>query len=188
MAKRRKPGRQPASAQKMFDQVLATIPSEAEFEITMDADSTNEVWDDIDTNLQDGEAWLVYGGLFVFENIDPTTPAILDPTTADNAYTLQVHRNDDSEILLNYNDDDLMFHWNWTVCDTVNASQVVFPMPLRFGKRTITFSEKLRVLFRTRADDADLSVASTRIAGCLLYDRIAAPSIGQSKLGQIADL
>ena len=149
--------------------------------------------DSIDTNLDDGEAWLIYGGWWCFENIAPTTPINpgWDTVTTGNSWSLQVHRNDDSQLLLNALDDDLMFFDNLTIDCTVatqgaKSQQVTFPR--RFGFRTITFSEKLRVLFRTFVDDAGISGDGVQLAGCLLYDRIKAPSIGQSKLGQIADL
>jgi len=193
MGKRARPGRTGGSAQAQFDKILATIPARAEFHITMAADSTDEVWDDIDTNLQDGEAWLVYGGYWIVESIDPEIILRINAMEEDitQGYALQVHRNDDSEILLNFNDDDLMFE-DRILCamdlDTNGGRGVVLNFPRFFGERTITFSEKLRVLFRSAADDPSISVATAQIAGCLLYDRITAPSIGQSKLGQIADL
>jgi len=191
MAKRGKPGRVAGSAQKTFDRVLASIPARAEFSMTMDADSTVEVWDDIDTNLQDGEAWLVYGGVFTFENIEPTQPAWGPADSSDNCYTLQVHRNDDSELLLNFLDDDVMYHWGLhrdIMLNVQGASMTDMYHPFRFGHRTITFSEKLRVIFRSATNDNDLGLVTKQLVGYLLYDRILAPSIGQSKLGQIADL
>lgn len=189
MAKR---PRNVGSAQSQFDRVLATIPSRAEFELTMAANSTTEVWTDIDTNLDDGEAWLVYGGEFIFESI--ATPAVFVPVewiAQDNVYCLQVHRNDDSELPLNFNDDDLMFEWRayeHNIATAAGTSDWIMVAPFKFGHRTITFSEKLRILFRTYADDVGISDATLQIAGRLYYDRIKAPSIGQSKLGQIADL
>lgn len=185
MAKR---ARNVGGAQATFNKILATIPAKAEFEITMNADSTVEVWSDIDTNLDDGEAWLIYGAEYLFENISPTVPAqIMESGNAHNEMRLQVHRNDDSELLLNHNDDDLMFEHHFEHIYTTSGRQGL-QVPFRFGTRTITFSEKLRVLFRTNSDWGTLSAATIQLAGCLYYDRIKAPSIGQSKLGQIADL
>lgn len=188
MAKR---ARNVGSAQASFDRILATIPARAHFEITMDADSSNEIFTDIDTNLDDGEAWLVYGGVYCFERIDPTIPLDIWQVLANhNTWTIQVHRNDDSDILLSHNDDDLMYTHSFgqTYDQTNGAVADHAEWPFRFGHRTITFSEQLRVMFRTFADWASLSDAANQIAGYLLYDRIKAPSIGQSKLGQIADL
>lgn len=180
-------------AQTEFDKVLATIPARAEFVLPMAADSTDEVYVDLDTNLDDGEAWLVYGGWWCLENVVPAVPLTpgWDTQTTGNVWKLQVHRNDDSELLLAALDDDLMFFDEINVDATVatqGAKSQLLSFPRPFGHRTITFSEKLRVLFRTFVDDTTISATSAHIAGCLLYDRIKAPSIGQSKLGQIADL
>lgn len=192
MAKRGTPGRTGgAAADRQFNKILSSIPSRAEFKIPMDANSTTEVWDDIDTNLQDGEAWVVYGGQFVFESVDPTVP-LLVKLIGDNNWTLQVQRGDDSELLLNFNDDDLMYHWNMLAEEQVSTSggqsEHEVPGVFRFGWRTVTFREKLRVLFRTQTDDSYISLTTVQLAGYLWYDRIKAPSIGQSKLGQLANL
>jgi len=193
MGKRGRPGRTGGSGQANFDKILATVPSEAQFEITMDDHSATEVYEDIDTNLQDGEAWLVYGCEWMFEAVDPTIPLATDfyAVVTGTALTLQVHRNDDSEILLNFNDDDLMYQdtLDWqSAFNTEGWGVDLVNWPRFFGRRTITFSEKLRVLFRTQDDVPAISTSDVQIAGRLLYDRIKAPSIGQSKLGQIANL
>jgi hypothetical protein len=178
-------------AQSGFNKVLASIPSEANFIIPMVADSSNEVYVDIDTQLMDGEAWLVYGAEWTFENVDPTVPLVARNAAANNAAVIQIHRNDDSIILLNHNDDDLIFEDVWIQSYIATAAGTTIDQtffPRRFGKRTITFSENLRVLFRTYADHTEISATTVQIAGKVFYDRISAPSIGMSKLGQIANL
>ena len=174
-----------------FDRALGTIPSRAKFEITMAANSEDEVWDDIDTNLLDGQAWLVYGGEFIFEVIDPTLPHSPFDGALNDAYCLQAQRNDDSEILLNFCDDDLMFEWRMSrdyALSTSGAINEWHIWPQRFGHRTLTMAQTIRMLFRTASDDTALSVATIQIAGFILYDVINAPSIGASKLGNIANL
>jgi hypothetical protein len=189
MAKQKNVG----SAMSGFERVMGTIPQEAKFEMVMAADSTTEVWDDIDTNLDDGEAWYVYGGEFCFEMVDPTIPSgDPEPFIADNeSYELQVQRGVDSEILLGFNDPAVLAQWKMC-CDTYmsesGASGGLFFQPFRFGRPTVTLQEQLRVIFRTLADDAAISDPAFCIRGKLLYDRIKAPSIGQSKLGMLAGL
>lgn len=174
------------SSVSTFNKVLQSVPSEAEFEIAMNGDSTTEVWTDIDTNITDGQAWVIYGMEYCFENIDPTVPLAPSITTGISR-VLQIHRNDDSEILLNSNDDDLLMQHRWAFkVNTTGASEgeVVW----RTQKLTITMQPTLRVLFRTAADDTVISLTTVQLAGKLYYDKIAAPNIGISKLGSIADL
>jgi len=183
MAKRR------SSSNGGLNAIMRTIPSECKFAITMAANSTTEVWLDIDTNLQDGEAWLIYGAMWKFENIDPTVP--VNWATELNTFALQVHRNDDHELLINANDDDLMFEDQLQMSHTVTlggTDTALLAWPRRFGNRTVTLSPTLRAVFRTSADQTIISDASVQIAGKILYDRIAVPSIGQTKIGQIANL
>jgi len=177
--------------QTAFDKVLGTIPAKAEFRISFAADTTTAAYDDIDTNLDDGEAWLIYGAEYVVESSSLGGPkfAYVDMANAYNYLCVQVHRNDQHTALLSHNDGDLMFqHQLASYYDSTNgAGAHSVQAPFRFGGRTISFSEKLRVICDTIIDWAGFA-ESDYLIGCIYYDRITAPSIGQSKLGQIADL
>lgn len=170
-----------------FNKVLATIPSEATFEIDMVADSTNEAWVDIDTNLSDGEAWLIYGCEWTFEVIaDPRAP--LAPSTALIARTFQLHRTDDSEVLLQANDDQVIVHHVHNAALAGAAGLHNYNYPYRVAKRTVTMQPTLRALFRTSADDGGISDPLNHLVGKIFYDKVAAPDIGTSKLGVFAAL
>lgn len=181
------------SGASTFNKIVASVPREANFEITMNGDSTTEVWDDIDTNLDEGMAWLIYGGEYSIEAIAPTVPqGSLDITANTQTHVLQVHRNTDNELLVNVHDDDLMFFDKYessfvaTAAGTSHGPQINWPR--RFGKRTITFAQQLRVIFRTTVDNTIISDPAVQLVGCLYYDIIKAPNVGQSKLGQLANL
>jgi hypothetical protein len=182
------------SAQAQFQGILGTIPQEAKFEIAMVPDSADEVWTDIDTNLDDGEAWYVYGGEYSWDltAVSAGQPALPNIGAASqNVHLLQVHRNPSSEIRLEPNDPDLMFEsrigtqWDLT---TEGEYGIVLVQPIPFGRRTITFQDTLRVLFMTSTDDGAISQATVTLYGRLFYDRVRAPSIGQTKLGMLANL
>lgn len=174
-------------AQGQFNQLVASIPSKAWFELTMPADTTDEIWDDIDTNLDDGEAWVIYGGSYSFQGSAATSPIKTMEATVANAWELQVHRNVRNELLLDWDNDDVMFHHHYENAFAGAAFYDHVIQPFFFGEKTVTFSEQLRVIWRTYADCAVLAAGSI-LRGCLYYDRISAPSIGQSKLGQLANL
>jgi hypothetical protein len=168
-----------------WNRIMQSIPSEAHFTITMDGDSTNEVMTDIDTNIGDGEAWLVYGCEYWFETITPTVP--LATFIANTNWNFQLHRNDDNALLLNFNDDDVLLYHQWM--GQITASGGIFHEGVfRVMKRTITMQPTLRALFRTQSDNTTLSATTNQLAGKLYYDKIPAPDIGASKLGRISQL
>lgn len=172
-----------------FEKILNAQPRRAEFEITMDADSTVEVWSDIDTGIDDGQGWVVYGLEYVFENIDPTVPldTIWGSATAQNEMVIQVHRNADNELLLNSNDNELMFQ-DRLCYDITTSGAVESRQPFKVAFQTVTLAPTLRVLFRTSTDNAAISAATIQLAGVILYDIIKAPARLSSKLGTLADL
>jgi len=168
--------------------IMQSIPSEAKFTIAMAADSSDEVYADIDTNIGDGEAWLIYGMIWVHEAIDPTVPLQMFDGTEDNGLVLQLHRNDDHELLVNSNDDDLLMQDRLEVIVPTGASIAFNPGVRRVMHRTITMQPTLRAIFRTLADSAAMNGATNQIAGKILYDKVPAPDIGATKLGRIANL
>lgn len=168
-----------------FNKVLQSIPSEAEFEITMPADTTTEVWADIDTNITDGQAWVIYGMEYYFEETTPTEP--IASYNGNTVWQIQVHRNDDSELFLNYNDDDVMMIHRWDGALTTSGA-TFSQSPWRIQKLTVTMQPTLRVIWRTETNNTALANVAFQMAGKIFYDKIAAPNIGISKLGSIADL
>ena len=175
-------------AEKQFNEIMGSIPAPLQFNITMAADSTNETYADIDTGLDDGQALLIYGMEYVFESIDPTIPLVPLDTQSDT-YTLQVHRNDDSLLLLNFTDDDVLLHHQITMTASTQASyQFIGESAFKCAKRTITMSPTLRAIFRTTSDVVALSAATNQISGYIYYDKIPAPSAGVTKIGQLANL
>lgn len=175
------------SAGTDFEKILNSIPRRAEFEIVMNADSTTEVWADIDTGIDDGQGWVIYGLEYVYESIDPTVPLIPFNAGADNEHVLQVHRNDDSELLLNSNDNRLLLQHR-VGYDLFTSGQVAWEQPSKIPARTVTLSPTLRVLFRTSVDNTFISLATVQIAGAILYDVVRAPARISSKIGTLADL
>ena len=175
-------------AEKQFNEIMGSIPAPLQFNIAMVADSTNEVYADIDTGLDDGQALLIYGMEYVFESIDPTIPLVPCDTQSDT-YTLQVHRNDDSLLLLNFTDDDVLMHHQVTMTASTQASyQFIGETVFKCAKRTVTMSPTLRAIFRTTSDVVALSAATNQISGYIYYDKIPAPSAGVTKIGQLANL
>ena len=169
-----------------FEKFLEDTPRRAEFSIDMVADSQNEVWADIDTGIDDGQAWIIYGMEYGFENVDPTVPlAIVQATSA--TMQIQVHRNDDSEIMLAMNNDLLMAHHKVSyVIDTEGAS--TFTEPFKVPINNTTLQPTLRVMFRSAADMVEISAATARLSGVLLYDVMSAPARLSSKIGTLTDL
>jgi len=171
-----------------FEKFLEDTPRRAEFEITMDADSTNEVWADIDTGIDDGQAWLIYGLEYGFENIDPTVPVRpLGGGGVEGSAQLQIHRNADSELMLNANNDLVLLHHKLDYYFTTSGLMVV-QEPHKVPINNTTLQPTLRVIFRTSVDFSNLSAATTQLAGVLLYDVISAPARLSSKLGTLTDL
>jgi hypothetical protein len=172
-----------------FEKVLNAQPRRAEFEITMNADSTVEVWADIDTGISDGQGWVVYGMEYVFENIAPTVPitGIWPIAGSGNQAVLQIHRNDDNELLLNSNDNELLMQdiLGYTLS---TSGALEYRQPFKVAKTTVTLAPTLRAIFRTAVDDTALSAATIQLAGAILYDVIKAPARISSKLGTLADL
>jgi hypothetical protein len=173
-----------------YKRVMASLPAEKDFTLAMVTDSSVATNVDIDTDIQVGEAWLIYGAEFVFELVARTLPKGQDIDLS-YAMALQIQRNDDNTALLNHNDEELMFEVNLEhmyYFSTNGAASLLFRMPIRFGKRTITFSPKLRAVFQTSVDVPVLSDSGTQIAGKIFYDRIRAPDIGASKIGHLSRL
>lgn len=170
-----------------FNKWVNSIPAKAEFQITMDADSTNEVWVDIDTGIDDNQAWAIYGVEYTFENIDPTVP-LLFSGGGDSIHTLQIHRNDDSAILRNFDDRDVLFHDSWSNITGAAEHTIMVEGVRRVPIRQVTMQPTLRAIFRTTIDQALLSIATIQLNGRILYDTIPAPSGTASKLGQLTDL
>lgn len=159
-----------------------------DFTITMDNDSSNEVYADIDTNLADGQALLIYGMRYVIETIDPTVPLVQTQGANNNSWCLQIHRNDDSLLLLNANDDDILLEHRVVVPMATAVGFNVHDGVWKVQHRTVTLSPKLRAIFRTTSDMNSVNGTTNQLAGRIFAQPVAAPSIGMTKLGQIADL
>lgn len=173
-----------------FDSVIASIPQVAEFQIEMAADSTDEVWDDIDTDIGEGQAWIIYGGEYWFEGDDPSTPMLVG-VVANSSWTLQIHRDTESELLLAGQNNHVMYHDIVNIHYSAAAAgtiEVPYAFPRKFGRPTVTFQENLRAIFRTTVDMSTISDADKQLCVNLYYDVITAPNVGQSKLGQLANL
>jgi len=170
-----------------FEKFLEQTPRRAEFTITMDADSTTEVWADIDTGIDDGQAWLMYGMEYAFENIDPTIPAAWISGANSFKTTLQLHRNASSELLLNRNNNNVIVdhHLLYTI---LTSGATIQAEPIKVPINNVTLQPTLRVLFRTAVDVVNLSAATVQLTGVLLYDIISAPPRLSSKIGTLADL
>lgn len=168
-----------------FDRAMATVPNEHPFEITpLPADTTTETWNDTDTNIGDGEAWLIYGFEYQFEYIDPTVPMV--PMLEGGSWSLQFHRNDDSELLIGGTDDDLLMMDHFQMI-YVAESCTSFHMPFVIDKRTITTQPTLREIWRTDADIAVIA-ATMQIAGKIFYDKVGGAPVEISKFGNIAGM
>lgn len=172
------------SGSSAWNQIIGSIPEEIPFEIAMNADSTNEVWTDIDTDIDDGMALLIYGFEWMFENVDPTVPIY---TIIANyvRHTLQFHRNDDSEILLANDDNDLLMQDSFTH-GYITSGATVFDDIRKVARRTITLSPTIRALFRSNIDNTQISATTVQITGKIFGDYVRAPSNMVTKFGNIA--
>jgi len=168
----------------VMEDIINGLPRRAEFQITMVADSSTEVWADIDTGIDDRQAWVIYGMEWMFESIDPTVP-LLD-INSPLAYQIQLHRNDDSELMLNYADNDCIHTWKRTLSlATSGANQ--WEQPFRAAFEAVTVQPTLRVMFRTSADADKISLTTVQLTGAVLYDVIPAPAHA-TKLSSMVDL
>lgn len=168
---------------KKLKKVLADLPHEAKFTIPMVADSTNEVWVDINTHLRNGDGWRMQSLKYGWEFITPTLPLFLAPA-ADLATALQIQRNTDNELLLNQNDDDVIVHHTIIWHSDVYNAELPYKVPID----TVTTQPKLRVLFRTSGDFAGMSLATVQLVGRIMYQKLDGPNVGHSKHGLLKEL
>lgn len=178
--------RKASSGVSAFNKWVGSIPREENFQIAMVADTTTEVWVDIDTNLLDGYAWALYGIEWFFQD-----PATFEPLTfygpnVANTFALQIHRNDDHELLIRYDDDDLWLHHHIDVM-TLTSGAGISAGPYSREKPSVSFSPTLRAVFRTEVDATELAAADL-LVGKIYYDIIKAPTAAQTKLGYIAEM
>ena len=175
------------ASSRTFMKWLNSIPAQAEFEIDMVANSEDEVWVDIDTGIDDKQAWAIYGVVYDFEAVDPTVPLNI-ATSIDCVLTLQVHRNAKNEILLKQNDKQVLFHHTIQMYSETAECTGPVVRPFQVPHRAVTMQETLRVIFRTSADMAEISDPLYHLVGTVLYDVIAAPAGTSTKIGQLTDL
>ena len=175
----------PAARKTGFDEFLEQMPRRAEFTIDMVADSTTEVWADIDTGLDDAQAWLLYGLEFGIYAIDPTVPLLA--RTANTVHTIQIQRNTESAILLATNNNRMMTNFKTTQFIATEGA-FMYQEPWKVPIQNVTLQPTLRVLFRTNVDDTAISDAAYNIEGVILYDIITAPKRLASKIGTLTDL
>lgn len=157
----------------------------------MVADSTTEVWVDLSTGLMEDHAWWLIGWTWMIETLDPTIPTSAWPNTnATNAYQLQLQRNLDSEIMLPFNDDEAVFTDKYVVDVLGAAAGLSFDAPqVHFPQnRFVLASRKMRLMFRTAADDAAISDATFCLRGKLFYHDIEASEQDYVKHGHILSL
>lgn len=176
---------------RTLKQILDQIPNEKRFEIRMAADSTTEVWTDLSTGLMEDHAWWMLGWTWMIENVDPTIPSSAWPNTnAVNAYQLQLQRNLDSEIMLQFNDDEAMFTDKFVVDVLGAAAGLSFDAPMvHFPQaRPIIATRKMRLMFRTETDDAAISADTFALRGKLFYHDILANEQDYVKHGHILRL
>lgn len=169
-----------------FNKWVGSIPREENFSIAMVADTTNEVWVDIDTNLLDGYAWALYGIEWFIQNPTTFEPITWYGPNAPNSLALQIHRNDDHELLIEYGDDDLWLHHHLDIM-TLTSGAAIAQGPYRREKPSVTFGPTLRAVFRTDVDATNITAADL-LVGKIYYDIIKAPTAAQTKLGYIAEM
>lgn len=179
-------GKGQSAAERAWNTMLASMPAEAEFEIQMNIDSTTEVWDDIETGINAGEAWEVFGMEWNYENnASPFVP--IPSPTADNAIAIQVHRNVDNETLLRSNDNAILMEQVFRIGLATNGLAYSFA-PYRVAKHSVTFSERLRVMFRTATDLTLISATTISVVGKIFYQVVPAPNNETTKLGRLSTL
>ena len=164
--------------------LLRRLPHTYKFVIPMVATSTDEVWVDINTFLRGSDGWHIVEVAYGWESIDPTTPLAIAPA-ANVSTVLQIHRNQDNELLLNANDDDVLF--NDQLMFEIDCAQPT-AFPRRVPVDIVTTQRKLRALFRTSADFANISVATVQMFIQLKYHQLNGPkSSGHTKVGKIGE-
>lgn len=179
MAKRR------ASGTSAFNSWVGGIPREEHFSVAFPADTTTETWVDVDTNLLDGYAWALYGIEYIFQDASTFQAPIVAAATFFQ-FTLQVHRNDDHELLIAHDDDDLWIHDAREFATSTQGAYYA-AQPFERAKPSITFASTLRVIFRSDTDITTLA-ATDNLAGIIYYDIVKAPTAAQTKLGYIAEM
>lgn len=166
--------------------VTKKIPNRTKFVIPMVTDSSNAVWYDIRTGLDGGRGWHIVGWQWTWENIDPTEPLNVLFASTTETLTLQLHRNIDNTTLLNFNDDDLMAHWDLEHnFDT--SGQVLFERVFKQELDELTTQKRLRCIFRSLSDVANISLTTVQLAVQIFYYDISTPNVGHTKLGRISE-
>lgn len=169
-----------ARLNKNLQEILDQIPDERDFEITCHAsDSTNEVWVDIDTDMQVDTAWWVYGVEWIPENATPTVPLLLHGLGVVSGVVmgLQLHFNDDNELFLKHNDNDLLFNHHVELDQAVatqGASSYLMHRPFYRPCNKLAYSPTLRAIFRTTTALANLD--NQKIRGKIKYDIVSVPN------------
>jgi len=174
-----------------MERIFKTIPSVAPFEIEMADNSINEVWTDIPTKMKGNQAWHIVGVEYAIEPLDPATtgPGNSLPSGS-SARLLQIHRNDNNELLLRMTDMELMYmdrrEFRFVTAAGISAAMESIE---RHMFQTITTADKIRALFRTDVDDTAISSSAWVLRGLIHYHIISAPSDGRTKHGdQLRDL
>lgn len=175
--------------EKAWQEILDSIPAELEFHLPMVADSSVWTYVDVDTNLGDGEAMVIYGMEWLYESTTAATMLVgaVIGAADDDLFCLQVQRGDSYTEKAFSNDSKVLIQ-HVLGSDIVTSGVVPFEMPFRIMKRCITYQTKLRIGFKTTTDSASISDPAVRIAGKILHDVIDAPDVGSTKLGRLSDL
>lgn len=169
-----------------FNNWVGSIPREENFEIAMQVDTTTETWVDIDTNLLDGYAWALYGISWFIQDEATFETIAHGGAAASDTMNLQIHRNDDHENLIAYDDDDLWIHHSIHVSVSTEGGYTD-QQPYQVQKPSITFSPTLRAIFYTDTNMVNIDAAHL-LKGKIFYDIIKAPTAAQTKLGYIAEM
>jgi hypothetical protein len=174
---------------RTLKQVLPEIPNRKHFQIPMVADSSNEVWVDLTTGLMPGQAWFITGGWWTIEPLNGEASSAFPSPPGTNGYHLQLHRNTDSELLLPSNDDDVIAS-NKRIAYVAAAGTLFnkLPLPLEVNGRPITCSRLLRMLFRTTADETNVSNPANVLRGVLNYEVIEVAEQDYVRHGNILKL
>jgi hypothetical protein len=174
---------------KKHQAFMKDLPNEHLIELGMAADTTTEVWKDIDTRLTDGEAWWLVDWEWLIEARTPTVPIASGIVAGTNACYLQLVRNTDNELLIPFTDDDLICeHFVGSYRVTAGAPNV--EGPYRRDIKRFTTQRQLRLLFRTETNNGTFAGVTNVLRMKLRYFKTTAPKSGKhvTKLGSLEDL
>lgn len=173
---------------RTLKQVLDSMSDEHKFSFLLPANTTTEVWHDINTGLDDGEAWYVSAIMWDYMSETAGSNPLRPHIAAGITHELQLVRDLDAEELLPINEKDLVLRGAFTAGYETNGG-IFYRHPFRSDplEHGILTQTRARLIHRTNVNNTNL--ANTRVVGKIFYEPFSIPKkFDHTKLGRSRNL